>query len=139
MENQDSKMRINLNVERHSNDLIKENIQAFPDVQLKVNLDKLMNRYSLTLKEVALLTGLRTATVSNIKNMKMTTLNIAQILLLVKALRITDLGELIELEMEEETRERFTEERAEMDRRNTLTEEMEDTIRANEGRRYIQK
>ncbi|MFA2595236.1 helix-turn-helix transcriptional regulator [Bacillus cereus] len=136
---EDKAMRINKNVEKYSNDLILENIQSFPDVQLRVNLDKLMNRYSLTLKEVALLTGLRTATISNIKNMKMTTFNIAQLLLLIKALRITDLTELIDLEMSEETRKQFKTERKEMDKRNNLTEEMEDTIRANEGRRYIQK
>lgn len=136
---EDKAMRINKNVEKYSNDLILENIQSFPDVQLRVNLDKLMNRYSLTLKEVALLTGLRTATISNIKNMKMTTFNIAQLLLLIKALRITDLTELIDLEMSEETRKQFKKERKEMDKRNNLTEEMEDTIRANEGRRYIQK
>lgn len=130
-------MRLNKNVEKYSNDLILESIQAFPDVQLRINLDKLMNRYSLTLREIALLTGMRIATVSNIKNMKMTTLNIAQILLLVKALRITNLNELIELEMSDETKKQFKKERKEMDRRNNLTEDMEDTIRSNVGRRYI--
>ncbi|MGN4692247.1 helix-turn-helix transcriptional regulator [Bacillus cereus group sp. BfR-BA-01313] len=134
---EDKAIRLNKNVEKYSNDLILENIQAFPDVQLRINLDKLMNKYSLTLREIALLTGMRIATISNIKNMKMTSLNIAQILLLVKALRITNLNELIELEMSEETKKQFKKERKEMDRRNNLTEDMEDTIRSNVGRRYI--
>ncbi|PEL24353.1 helix-turn-helix domain-containing protein [Bacillus toyonensis] len=119
------------------NDLLLENLTTFGDVQIKIKLKELMDKYSLTLREVALLTGLRQATISEVRSGKRQTINIAHFLLLIKAFRITDLNDLIELEMNDDTREMFDSERAEMDKRNTITEDMEDTIRANKGRRYI--
>lgn len=134
------KMNLNGNFFREDkkvNDLLLENLKAFEDVQIKIKLKELMDKYSLTLREVSLLTGLRQATISEVRSGKRQTINIAHFLLLIKAFRITDLSDIIDLEMNEDTRERFDRERAEMDKKNTLTEEMEDTIRANKGRRYI--
>jgi transcriptional regulator with XRE-family HTH domain len=59
------------------------------------------------MEELAELTGLRVATISEIANMKRSTLSVPHIIVIAKALRIIYIDELIEFIMPEDTHEQF--------------------------------
>lgn len=74
--------------------------------------DRLKER-GMSLRECSSLTGLRLETLSNLMNGKKSTLNIHHILILMVALRITDMSELFEVVFPEPIKEQLDNEQVE--------------------------
>lgn len=98
------------------NDVVNETIEQFPSIKLKCNLAEVLEYRGMTLRELSLLTGIRYASLNELKNGKRVTLNLQHVMAVVVALRITDFGSLFEIDFgEEEEKQRFISESHEYD------------------------
>lgn len=114
-----------MKVNAKTNEQIQENLDKFPEYRIECKLATILEDRSLTMVDLSKLTGLRVATISELANMKRTTINIPHLLVIAQTLRITDLSELYELKMSEETYERFMHDKIEIDHQGRLLEQME--------------
>lgn len=114
-----------MKVNGKTNEQIQENLEKFPEYRVVCKLATILEDRSLTMVELSKLTGLRVATISEIANMKRSTINIPHMLVIAQALRITDLSELYVLEMSEETYNRFIQDKVEIEHQGRLIEQME--------------
>jgi transcriptional regulator with XRE-family HTH domain len=90
-----------------TNEKVAGQLEEFPYFTVKCNIAKILDERGLQMQELAELTGLRTATISEIANLKRSTLSLPHIIVIAKALRITDISELIEFTMPPGTKETF--------------------------------
>jgi transcriptional regulator with XRE-family HTH domain len=90
-----------------TNKKVTGQLEEFPYFTVKCKLHEVLKERGLSMEELHELTGLRIATISEIANMKRSTLSIPHIIVIAKALRITDMNVLIEFIMPEDTREQF--------------------------------
>lgn len=86
-----------------------------PSFTIKCNLTNVLKDRGLKLKELSDLTGIRIASLSELSNMKRSTISVPHILVIAKALRILDISELFEFEMHQSTRDEFIEDRGYID------------------------
>lgn len=114
-----------MKVNGKTNEQIQENLEKFPEYRVVCKLATILEDRSLTMVELSKLTGLRVATISEIANMKRTTINIPHMLVIAQVLRITDLSELYVLEMPEATYDRFIQDKIEIEHQGRLIEQME--------------
>lgn len=78
------------------------------DVGIKLKLEKLLKDRNINSVDLAKITGIRHATLRNyVRNDKSTTLNLQHAIAIIIALRITDISEFIEIDMDSETKKRF--------------------------------
>lgn len=103
-----------IKVDGKANTVVKKMLfKEFPDFTWKSKVGDKLREFDIRLEELAALTGMRTSAVADVVHQKRSSVNIAHILVIAKALRITDLNELFELTMNPETRELFDKEREE--------------------------
>lgn len=88
-------------------DRVLSNLDQLDDSYIAMRLDDLLKERGLTQKDLANMTGLRVATVSEILNGKGTSFNLIQLLTIVVALRLTSFDELFTLEMPEDVKRDF--------------------------------
>lgn len=88
-------------VNSKSGDTFMENMKKFPFFTLKCKLNEVLKERGLTQTELSELTGIRPASISELANMKRSTINVPHLLVIAQTLRITDLCELIEFRMPE--------------------------------------
>jgi transcriptional regulator with XRE-family HTH domain len=92
-----------------TNEKVAGQLEEFPYFTVKCNLAEVLDQRGLQMAELAELTGLRKATLSELANLKRSTISLPHLIVVAKALRITDINELIEFTMPPETRETFEE------------------------------
>lgn len=66
-------------------------------MELQINLKRLLMEKGITQKELAEITGLREATISEIANNSRTTINKEQLLLIMRTLDIKDINRIINI------------------------------------------
>lgn len=90
-----------------SNEVVQENIARYPGVQIKCKLGSILENMGLNMTELSLLTGIRYATIHEMVNNKKNAFNMKHLLAIVIALRIKDISELFEIEVETEQNQYF--------------------------------
>lgn len=100
-------MTLNVNEKTLKNDKIAENLNQHPDFLLRCKLGQILKERGFSMQEFSDLTGIRIATISEIVNMKRTTLNVPHLLVIAKVLRITEVSDLFEFIMPKATRLEF--------------------------------
>ncbi|MGF0347655.1 helix-turn-helix domain-containing protein [Rhodococcus sp. IEGM1300] len=95
------------------NDIVTETASTIGDALFVFKLDDLMKERGITQSQLASMTGLRVGTISNIVNGKGNNINKVQLLSLMAALRITDVGQLFEVRLPAITQELFETEASE--------------------------
>lgn len=116
-------MRINVN--EKTNEQVKEALLRFPDFAMRSKLAQVLKARGMTMKELSDLTGIRVATISELCNMKRTTISVPHLITIALTLRITDIGELLTFIATDETREQFKKDNEEIDRLGMLQEQDE--------------
>lgn len=108
-----------------TNEMIREKFKEKPDFVLTCKLGKILNERGLKMQELSDLTGIRVATISELVNMKRSTINISHLLLIAKTLGIKDISELLEFKMSESTKEQFTKDQATIENNGLLLHQEE--------------
>jgi len=90
-----------------TNKKVAGQLEEFPYFTIKCNIAEVLAERGLSMQELADITGIRVASISELANVKRSTISVPQLLVIAKALRITDLSELFEFTMPEATREQF--------------------------------
>lgn len=92
---------------------------------IKSKLGGVLKNRGLNLEELSALTGIRVATLSEIKNMKRSTISVPHLIVIAKALRVDDISELFSVVMTDETREAFEKDKKVIEKRGLLPEQEE--------------
>ncbi|MDA1509631.1 helix-turn-helix transcriptional regulator [Bacillus cereus] len=82
-----------------------KNLERFPSFAVKCKLGEIMQDRGISTQELADLTGIRPATISELCNLKRTTVSIPHLTVIAMTLRIKDMNELLEFSMLPETEE----------------------------------
>lgn len=113
------------NLNKHANETVKEQLLEFPFLTVRSKLDSLIKSRGLNAEELSALTGLRPATLSEIKNMKRSSINVHHLMILAKVLRIDDVGELLEIVVTDDSKEAFERDKQVIEKRGLLPEQEE--------------
>ncbi|MDQ0976663.1 transcriptional regulator with XRE-family HTH domain [Neobacillus niacini] len=91
-----------------TNEQVVSNLEKFPYFTIRCKLGEVLKERGLKMQELSDLTGIRVATISEMVNMKRSTLNVPHIIVIAQALRIDDISKLFEFIMPDDTKEIFT-------------------------------
>ena len=107
--------RPNIDSIRHSsiNDTILNIINSVDGITITSRLDDALAERGLSQKDLAEITGLRQASISELIKGDKTSLNKLHIIVVMIALRITDMSEILSIEFDEKTKQKFDREAAE--------------------------
>lgn len=117
-------------VNTKSNSVLDLLLGEFPDIYVECKIGELLKARGLSLKDLSDLTGIRMASISELLNMKRSAINTSHIVAIAIVLRITDLSEMFEIKMLDETKEMFDTDRKAMEGLG-MTDEMLKTIERN--------
>ncbi|PGS22399.1 XRE family transcriptional regulator [Bacillus cereus] len=92
-------------VHENTTDHVKKNLERFPYFTVRCKLGEILKDRGISMTELSHLTGIRTASLSELANMKRTTISVPHLIVIAVTLRITDLNDLIEFTMPPETEE----------------------------------
>jgi len=95
-----------------TNKKVAGHLEEFPYFTIKSRIPELLKERGLKLEELADLTGIRIGGLSELANMKRSTISVPQLIVIAKVLRITDISELFEFIMPEDTAEQFEKDQA---------------------------
>jgi len=111
-------------LDERSNERIEQQINDdFQTFTVKCRLNELLKDRGLTKSDLSKLTGIRLAGISELSNMKRTTISVPHVIVIAKALRLTSIEELFEFRMSNKTRKQFEEDQKEIDKRGLLEEQ----------------
>ncbi|MDF2010229.1 helix-turn-helix domain-containing protein [Priestia megaterium] len=86
---------------KNINDVVNETIEQFPSIKMVCKLEDHLANLGMTLRELSLLTGIRYASLNEMKNGKKVTLNLQHVLAVMVALRIKNLNELFDTQFDD--------------------------------------
>ncbi|WP_456363718.1 helix-turn-helix domain-containing protein [Priestia aryabhattai] len=109
---------------KNMNSIVVGTAEYLKEASVAHRLDDLLKERGVTQKELAAMTGMRVATISELVNGKGISFNYVQTLALIVALRLTSFNELFELRLPKEMQEQFEKESAQWIR----TKEMPDSV-----------
>lgn len=92
------------------NDSIVEVLTSIPSIRFVSKLDDALEARGMTQNKLSAITGLRQATISELINGERSAITKAHFLVVMIALRITDITELIDIEFDPEITEQFNKE-----------------------------
>ncbi|MBS4224198.1 helix-turn-helix domain-containing protein [Lederbergia citrea] len=87
---------------KNINDVVNETIEQYGKVRVICKLQDRIDEVGLNLRELSLLTGIRYASLNELKNGKKVTLNLQHLLAVMIALKIQSFDELFELQFDED-------------------------------------
>lgn len=87
---------------KNINDVVNETMEQFGKVTVVCKLQNIIDDVGLNLRELSLLTGIRYASLNELKNGKKVTLNLQHTLAIMVALRVKSFDQLFELVFEDE-------------------------------------
>lgn len=107
---------------KNINAVVNETIMQFPSIGYKCNLQERMDEVGINLTELSNLTGIRYATLNDLKNAKKVTLNLQHVFAVMVALRLESFNDLFEITfVDADDAKRFKDE-SELYRKNGLPE-----------------
>lgn len=89
------------------NETVNDTARMLEDGYLQICLDDILKDRKLSQKQVSEMTGLRIATISDIVNGKLVSINLVQIFAIMSALRLTDISDIFKLTLPKETIDMF--------------------------------
>lgn len=99
------------NKRKNQTDVLAETLSMFPSAKVVCKLEEKLSEVGLNLRELSLLTGIRYASLNDMKNGKRVSLTLQHVLAIMFVLRIKSFDELFELVFEDKEEEkRFNEE-----------------------------
>jgi transcriptional regulator with XRE-family HTH domain len=116
-------MIVKVNEKTQKNEQIMSNLEKFPYFTLKCKLGEVLKERGMKMQELSDLTGIRVATISELVNMKRSTINVPHILVIAQVLRITDISKLFEFIMPEDTEAVFKEDQQTINEQGMLPEQ----------------
>lgn len=102
-----------------------EGLNEFPTFGLRCRLKQLLKERGMKMWELHLLSGVRQSALSELANTTRSTINISHVTAVALALRITDLNELFEFAMDDDTREQFAKDQKEIEKKGILSDQEE--------------
>ena len=105
-----SKTSIKQILHKNTSDTIIDILNSVKGITIESNLGKVMEERGISQKNLALLTGLRQATISDLINGKNIQINKAHIIALMIVLRITDITEIFNIKFTQELTTQFEQE-----------------------------
>ena len=108
-----------------TNEQVKSNLERFPHFTIRCKLGEVLRERGLKLQELSDLTGIRIATISELINMKRSTISVPHLIVIAQALRIDDISKLFEFVMPEETQCIFDQDKEIIEREALLPEQEE--------------
>ncbi|MCY8796295.1 MULTISPECIES: helix-turn-helix domain-containing protein [Bacillus subtilis group] len=104
------KMKVSTMLEgSHSlmNDVVIGTAKILEDAEIVLKIDDLLKERGITQQDLAMMTGMRIGTVSQIVNGKGISFNKVQLLAIMVALQVTNLSDLIEIRLPQDLKERY--------------------------------
>ena len=95
------------------NELVVGTAGRLEDAEIIIKLDDLLKERGISQKDLAMMTGMRIATISEIANGKGISFNKVQLLSIMVALRLTSFNQLFEIRLPESLREKYEEQTTE--------------------------
>lgn len=95
---------------KNINEIVNETIYQFPSIKFVSKLEERIEEVGLNLTELSNLTGIRYASLNELKNGKKVTLNLQHIMAIMVALRLKSLDDLFELHFDDSDKLLFEEE-----------------------------
>jgi DNA-binding Xre family transcriptional regulator len=89
------------------NDQVWNVIKTVPDVNLAFRLEDALSKRNISQKQLSQITGIRIASINELVSGKKSSVNFLHIIAIMIALRITDIRELIDVELDSEVKDRF--------------------------------
>ena len=86
---------------KNINNIVNETIEQFGDISVKCKLQNILNQVNINLTELSLITGIRYASLNELKNGKKATLNLQHVVAIMTALRVKSFDDLFELVFED--------------------------------------
>lgn len=113
------------------NETVNDTARMIEDGYLQIHLDDVLRDRGLSQKQVSEMSGLRIATISDIVNGKMVSINLVQIFALMSALRLTNFGEIFTLSLPKETKKAFEDQAYKWVEYGDMPQAVRDLYRAN--------
>ncbi|QXN70121.1 putative helix-turn-helix transcriptional regulator [Bacillus phage vB_BspM_Internexus] len=95
------------NSHKSANDIILGVVSLIEDAEVIIKVDDLLKERNLSQKDLAQMTNLRTATISEFINGKGTVLNKSKLLRIMVALQVTKIDDIIEIRLPESIKEKY--------------------------------
>lgn len=115
-------------VSKKFNNIMLANLGKYPDFTFRFRIKEVLEERGLTMQDLSNLTGLRTGALSILANNRSATYNLSHLALIMTTLHITDISELIVVEMSNATRK-------ELEKPFEMTPELESQLE--ENRNYL--
>lgn len=129
-------MKRDLTSARKINEVVAGTIENTPHLVIN-NLSEILSERGLSQGDLSRLTGLRVATINDFVNLKTASINLTHLLVIMIALRISDMNEIIQVQFPENVVKQF--ERDMEGYEGGLTRKMEKEVMKNTEKMYIQK
>lgn len=113
------------------NETVNDTARMIEDGYLQIHLDDVLRDRGLSQKQVSEMSGLRIATISDIVNGKMVSINLVQIFALMSALRLTEISEIFTLSLPKETKKAFEDQTYKWVEYGEMPQAVRDLYRAN--------
>ncbi|WP_078146372.1 helix-turn-helix transcriptional regulator [Exiguobacterium sp. HVEsp1] len=91
------------------NDIVVGTARELGEAEIVIKLDDLLKERNITQKDLAMMTGMRIGTISEISNGKGISFNKAQILAIMVALRLTSFDQLFEIRLPKDIHDKYEE------------------------------
>lgn len=91
------------------NDIVVGTARELGEAEIVIKLDDLLKERNITQKDLAMMTGMRIGTISEISNGKGISFNKAQILAIMVALRLTSFDQLFEIRLPKDIHDKYAE------------------------------
>ncbi|MHA6145776.1 helix-turn-helix domain-containing protein [Bacillus licheniformis] len=112
-------------VPERTNEKVTGQLAQFPYFTLKCKLSEVLKNRGLTMKELSALTGIRIAALSEMNNLKRSSVNIPHLVVIAQVLRIDEISDLFEFVMPDDTKEVFERDKAIIEKSGVLPEQEE--------------
>jgi transcriptional regulator with XRE-family HTH domain len=116
-------MIVKVNEKTQKNEQIMSNLEKFPYFTLKCKLGEVLKERGMKMQELSDLSGIRIATISELVNMKRSSLSVPHLLVIAQVLRITDVSKLFEFIMPKDTEELFKKDQQTIEEQGMLPEQ----------------
>jgi DNA-binding Xre family transcriptional regulator len=113
------------------NEIVIGTAGELADAEIIIKIDDLLKERDIAQKDLALMTGMRVGTISDLVNGKGISFNKVQLLALMVALRVTKLSDIIEIRLPEDIEKKYKEQSAEWIRDKEMPLEVKEMYKEN--------
>lgn len=113
------------------NEIVTGTASLLNEAEIVIKLDDLLKERNITQKDLAMMTGMRVGTISEIANGKGISFNKVQILAIMVALRLTSFSQLFEIRLPNDLLEKYEQQSAEWISEKEMPIELKEMYREN--------